>query len=91
MEHNLAASDYASEHGGKVIALTVPCAIQTRLSFQSGFVLDALNGWREPMALPDDEKMALLADAEQRRALNELAQGPSPLRGMAKWHKLTVR
>ena len=90
MEHNLAASDYAASHGGKVIALTVPCAIQTRLSFQSGFVLDALNGWREPMALPDDEKMALLADPEQRRELNELAQGPSPLRGVAKWHHLTV-
>ncbi len=90
MEHNLAASDHARDNGGEVIALTVPCAIQTRLSFQSGFVLDALHGWREAMALPDDEKMAMLADPEQRRELNELAQGPSPLRGMAKWHKLTV-
>ncbi|MEL7157322.1 MAG: amidohydrolase family protein [Actinomycetota bacterium] len=90
MEHNLRASDHARANGGEVIALTVPCAIQTRLSFQSGFVLDALNGWREPMALPDDEKMALLADPEQRRELNELAQGPSPLRGVAKWHLLTV-
>ena len=90
MENNLGASDYAAERGARVIALTVPCAIQTRLSFQSGFVLDALNGWREPMALPDDEKMALLADPNQRRELNELAQGPSPLRGIAKWHLLTV-
>ncbi|MGI9612803.1 MAG: N-acyl-D-amino-acid deacylase family protein [Acidimicrobiales bacterium] len=90
MEHNLSASDYAEKNGGKVIALTVPCAIQTRLSFQSGFVLDALNGWREPMALPDDEKMALLANPASRRELNELAQGPSPLRGIAKWHNLTV-
>ena len=90
MQHNLAASDHAAANGGEVIALTVPCAIQTRLSFQSGFVLDALNGWREPMALPDDEKMAMLADPEQRRQLNELAKGPSPLRGMAKWHNLTV-
>ncbi|MGI9595088.1 MAG: N-acyl-D-amino-acid deacylase family protein [Acidimicrobiales bacterium] len=90
MENNLAASDYAAERGGKIIALTVPCAVQARLSFQSGFVLDALNGWREPMALPDDEKMAMLADPERRRELNELAQGPSPLRGIAKWHNLTV-
>jgi N-acyl-D-aspartate/D-glutamate deacylase len=90
MEHNLTASDYADRAGGKVIALTVPCAIQTRLSFQSGFVLDALNGWREPMALPDEEKMAMLADPTRRRELNELAQGPSPLRGIAKWHNLTV-
>ena len=90
MENNLAASDYAKEHGGEVIALTVPCAIQTRLSFQSGFVLDALNGWRQPMALPDEEKMAMLADPVRRRELKELAQGPSPLRGIAKWHYLTV-
>jgi N-acyl-D-aspartate/D-glutamate deacylase len=90
MENNLKASDYAAERGGKIIALTVPCAIQTRLSFQSGFALDALNGWAAPMALPDDEKMQLLADPERRRELNELAQGPSPLRGMAKWHNLTV-
>jgi len=90
MESNLAASDYAAANGGKVIALTVPCAIQTRLSFQSGFVLDALNGWREPMALPDDEKMAMLADSERRRELAELAQGPSPLRGVARWELLTV-
>ena len=90
MQSNLAASDHAAANGGRVIALTVPCAIQTRLSFQSGFVLDALNGWREPMALPDDEKLALLADPERRRELDELAQGPSPLRGVAKWHLLTV-
>jgi len=90
MEHNLRASDYAADRGGKIIALTVPCPIETRLSFQSGFVLDALNGWREPMALPDDEKMAMLADPARRRELAELAQGPSPLRGIAKWHYLTV-
>jgi N-acyl-D-aspartate/D-glutamate deacylase len=90
MENNLAASDYARERGGRIVALTVPCAIESRLNFESGFVLDALNGWREPMALPVEEKMALLADREQRRRLDELAQGPSPLRGVAKWHVLTV-
>jgi N-acyl-D-aspartate/D-glutamate deacylase len=90
MENNLAASDYARERGGKIIALTVPCAIESRLNFESGFVLDALNGWREPMALPVEEKMALLADRSERKRLDELAQGPSPLRGVAKWHVLTV-
>jgi N-acyl-D-aspartate/D-glutamate deacylase len=89
-DNNLAASDYAKANGGEIIALTVPCPVAARMSFQSGFVLDALNGWREPMALPDDEKMELLADADKRRELNELAQGPSPLRGIAKWHKLRI-
>ncbi len=90
MENNLGAYEYAQARGGRIIALTVPCAIESRLNFESGFVFDALNGWREPMALPNDQKMALLSDAEQRRELDELAQGPSPMRGVAKWHNLTV-
>jgi N-acyl-D-aspartate/D-glutamate deacylase len=90
MEQKLSASDYAAANGGRVLALTVPTAVRSRMSIQSGFVFDALNGWAKPMALPDEEKMALLADPERRRELNELAQGPSPLRGIAKWHKLTV-
>jgi len=90
MELRLAASDYARERGGRVLALTVPCAVQSRLSLESGFVFDMLNGWSKPMALPVDEKMALFADPTQRRELNELAQGPGPMRGIAKWHALTV-
>jgi N-acyl-D-aspartate/D-glutamate deacylase len=90
MENNLAASDYARERGGKIVALTVPCAIESRLNFETGFVLDALNGWAGPMTLPVDQKMALLADPAKRRELDELAQGPGPMRGVAKWHALTV-
>ncbi len=89
-DNNLSASDYAADRGGRIIALTVPCPVTTRLSFENGFVLDALNGWREPMALPADEKIAMLSDPEQRRELAELAQGPSPLRGVAKWGLLRV-
>lgn len=89
-ENNLRASDYAAARGGRIIALTVPCPVTARLSFENGFVLDALNGWREAMALPADEKLAMLADPDKRRELNELAQGPSPLRGVSKWHLLTV-
>lgn len=90
MENNLGAYSYAQQRGGRIIALTVPCAIESRLNFDSGFLLDALNGWREPMALPRAEKMALLSDANSRRELDALAQGPSPVRGVAKWHNLIV-
>jgi len=90
MENNLSASDYAAQRGAMVRALTVPCAIESRLNFESGFVLDALHGWREPMALPVDEKMALLSDLGERRRLDELAQGPGPMRGVARWGQLTV-
>ncbi|MGD9753302.1 MAG: amidohydrolase family protein [Acidimicrobiia bacterium] len=90
MDNNLGAYEYAQARGGRIIALTVPCAIESRLNFETGFVLDALNGWREPMSLTVDEKIALLSDLGRRRELDELAQGPSPVRGVAKWHKLTV-
>lgn len=90
MQNNLGASDYARAHGGRVVALTVPCPIESRLSFASGFVLDALPGWAGAMTSTIEEKMALFADPEQRRAMNELAQGPSPMRGVARWDALRV-
>ena len=90
IEERLAASDYAAERGGRVLALTAPMPAVTRLCFQSGFLLDTLPGWAEPMTLPDAEKIALLADPDRRRELNELAQQPSAFRGLARWENLTV-
>ena len=90
MNNRLSATDYARAHGAEVLALTVPCAVQSRLCLESGFTFDMLNGWAKPMALPVDEKMALLADPSTRRELGELAQGPSPMRGLAKWHRYTI-
>ena len=40
----LEAGDYARKHGGKVVALTIPMSFPVRLSFKSGFVLDAMPG-----------------------------------------------
>lgn len=90
IEQKLGASDYAAEHGGKVLALTAPMPALTRLNFETGFALDALHGWAGPMALPADEKIALLSDPERRAELNELAQQPSAFRGLARWERLTV-
>ncbi len=89
--NKLSASDYAAERGARVLALTIPDSIRTRISFRTGFLLDVLNGWAKPMALPPDEKLALLADPDRRRELNEMAQqteGPS--RGIAYWQIFTV-
>ncbi len=90
MNNRLSATDYARARGAEVLALTVPCAVQSRLCLESGFTFDMLNGWAKPMALPVDDKMALLSDPSTRRELAELAQGPSPMRGLAKWHKYTI-
>jgi N-acyl-D-aspartate/D-glutamate deacylase len=82
----LQASDVARERGGKVIALTVPMSFGVRLSFRSGFVLDAMPDWEEVMLLPHAEKLAVFHDPAARARLNELAQRPdNPLRAVANW------
>jgi len=55
-------------------------------------VLDALPGWRKPMALPVPEKMALLADPAERAKLLEGANSPEAgvLRGIARWETMTI-
>ena len=90
IQEKLRASDFAAEQGGRVIALTAPMPAESRLSFESGFLLDTLHGWSEPMALSNKEKLALLSDPERRSELNENAQKPSAFRGVARWERLTV-
>ena len=81
----LAVSDLARERGGKIVGLVIPNSPAARFTFRSGFVLDALPGWREPMALPPEAKLAMLRDPEQRRRLAELAAQPNPMGHMANW------
>ncbi len=90
IEEKLQASNYAASQGGRVVALTAPMPAVSRLCFESGFLLDTLHGWAEPMTLPPEEKLALLSDPERRKTLNEDAQKPSAFRGVARWERLTV-
>lgn len=91
-EKQLRASEVAAEHGGRVVALTLPHAMKIRLSFLTGFVLDGLPGWREVMHLPVPERLAALADPEVRRRLNQGAQSEEAgmLRGLANWGRLII-
>ncbi len=81
----LRAGDVAKAKGGKVVALTVPVNLGVRLCFASGFGLDALPEWEKHMFASTQDKIALLSDADSRRQLDELAQQPGPLRGLANW------
>lgn len=83
--HNLGASDVAADRGGKVVGLTIPMLFSARLSFAGGFLLDALPGWEGVMLLPKAEKMAVLADPEERRRLDDLSRSEGPLRNLANW------
>jgi N-acyl-D-aspartate/D-glutamate deacylase len=90
IEEKLRASDYAAERGARVIALTAPMPPETRLNFESGFVLDALDGWAEPMALDVQAKKELLSDPVRRAALNDAAQNSKTFRGLARWERIRV-
>jgi N-acyl-D-aspartate/D-glutamate deacylase len=84
-DHNLGASDYASKLGGRVLALTVPFSPSPRICFDNGFLLDTIPGWEKPMALPHDEKKAMLASADGRQMLREAALQPSTGFQVANW------
>jgi N-acyl-D-aspartate/D-glutamate deacylase len=87
----LAASDYARSKGGKVVALTIPMSFPVRLSFRSGFVLDAMPEWESVMLLPLDEKLAFFRDPANRARLNELAQrDDNPVKGLARWAGMVI-
>lgn len=86
----LATSDVAAAKGGKVVGLTAPMSLDFRMSFKSGFLLDAVPGWEEVMLLPVGEKKALLADPEHRRRLGELAAGPHLMRHFTNWGRMVV-
>jgi N-acyl-D-aspartate/D-glutamate deacylase len=82
----LEAGDVARRRGGKVIALTIPQSFGIRLSFASGFVLDAIPGWEDAMLLPRADKMALFRDPAARERLDALAKAPdNPMRFVCDW------
>ncbi|MDO8364181.1 MAG: amidohydrolase family protein [Actinomycetota bacterium] len=86
----LAASDVAAARGAKVVGLTAPMSLDFRMSFASGFLLDAVPGWEEAMLLPAADKLALLGDPQQRAELGEIASGPHTMRHFTNWAKMTI-
>jgi N-acyl-D-aspartate/D-glutamate deacylase len=90
--NQLKASDYAAERGARVVALAVADPVEVRLTFLSGFILEALPGWSSTMSLAPAEKMKALSDPDERRRLRDGAASPDAgmLRAMANWKTMRI-
>ena len=66
----LDVSSYAREHGGEIIALTIPQTPELFTNFRTGNVLDALPGlWREIFKLSVPQRIEMLRDPAVRKQL----------------------
>ena len=84
-------SDVAAERGAEVLALTIPLAITARHCLATPSVLAALPGWEDPMALPHDQRRALLADPVRRQELDRSARSEKMrLSYLANWSDYVV-
>ena len=88
----LDASTVAASRGASVVALAVPVAVSTRLSFLHGFILDGLPGWKEVLSLPEGQRMTALLDPAVRSRLAAGAVAPEAglLRELVDWDRVTV-
>jgi N-acyl-D-aspartate/D-glutamate deacylase len=85
VEGKLAASDYARERGGKVIALSNPSPSRLgALNFDGGFVLDMINGWDAFFRLPREGRLRRLQDPAERAALEKVA-GTTEQHNLVNW------
>ena len=91
-QHQLHASDVAGRRGAHGVALTMPHLMRIRLSFLSGFVLDALPGWGDVISLPVAERLGALRDPDVRHRLDAGAHSPEAgvLAGLANWKVLEI-
>lgn len=86
VEAKLGAGTYAAEHGGRVVALTTPMTVASRLTFSTGFLLDAQPGWDEVLWLPHEQKRKALADPDVRERLRAgAASADNPLPHITDW------
>ena len=88
----LDASTVAASRGASVVALAVPVAVSTRLSFLHGFILDGLPGWKDVLSLPEGQRMTALLDPAVRSRLAAGAVAPEAglLRELVDWDRVTV-
>lgn len=86
-ERQLAASDYAAEAGGRVVALGMPSTGPSRVCLHDYFALYSLPMWKDIIGEPVETRVRWFAEVDSRRRLNEIATSPEAgaLRGLSFW------
>lgn len=74
-DERLAMSEYAAQHGARIIALAYPGLITGRYTFVSS-AFDSVPNWSEIMALPPAEKIRAIADPAVRDRLRAGIRSP---------------
>ncbi|HTU36518.1 MAG TPA: amidohydrolase family protein [Acidimicrobiales bacterium] len=87
IEHQLSASSAAAAAGGRIVALTMPTLVPMNMSFRTHCALFLIPGWGDVMGLPEQERMAQLADPAVRAQLDERARSKEAgvFRGLSHW------
>jgi N-acyl-D-aspartate/D-glutamate deacylase len=87
----LRASDYATELGGRVVALTLPSTGTIRLGFQATPIFDAIPGLDTFMTLPEADRLTILADPDSRAELGmQIEMAPERFRSYVDWETLRL-
>lgn len=92
IEHQLAVSDHAAQHGARILGLVLPKEQRLLFSFGSGIPLNALPGWSETFALDKDGRKRAFSDPAVRRSLRacETSMDLGGLAPYAKWAEFEV-
>jgi N-acyl-D-aspartate/D-glutamate deacylase len=91
-EQRLAASDHAAQHGGRILALTLPIANAMRLNFVSGFLFDVLPVFTQLFEMQPAERIQILASPQARALLRRAVETPQgrALYYLTDWGGLTI-
>jgi N-acyl-D-aspartate/D-glutamate deacylase len=66
LQARLAVSDRAADRGGRIVALTIPRPQQLRVNLKTTIAYNTVSVWPQILALPMEEKIRALRDAETR-------------------------
>jgi N-acyl-D-aspartate/D-glutamate deacylase len=70
---HMAATTYARENGGRVVALTMPVIVPMNMSFGTYCALNLLPGWGPVLGAPLEQRMEMLRDPATRRMMESRA------------------